>query len=327
MDLLDTAISSHNTSFQQDVLNNSTAQVVDSSTTVYILNFVLFITCLLGLPGNVLVIAVYIDSMTTSTRVYMFALAVVDSVVCVCGVILTGVKIGQVLMHVVDVTAEVSHIFSVFLLVFIAIERLIAVRRPHTFSVRVIRAKRALAVNAAITCVAVLVHQMLKISRNVILLQLYEVSVFLSCLLILSCCYIMVAVTLIKKSWSARAKVESQGDAFRNAPGPLVNTAPCSISENKDGSSSSRETAYVSSANTVGQKPKQQFKGLSVLLVVTVAFIASYIPTLVSTSKEVLNYTMVHSVINPFIYSFMSGMFRNDIRQFSRKIRLKLTEC
>ena len=325
MDLLDTAISSHNTSFQQDVLNNSTAQ--DSSTRVYNLNFAVFIMCLLGLPGNLLVIAVYLLNMTTSTRVYMFALAVVDLVVCVCGIILTGVKIGQVLMYVVDVASEVSLIFSVFLLVFIAIERLVAVRSPHTYSLCVIRAKKALAVNAAVTGVAVLMHQMLKISRHAVLLKLYEVSVFLSCLLVLSICYIMVAVTLIKKAWSARAKVESQGEAFRNAPGPSGNTAPFTISENKDCSSSLRETAYVSSPNTVGQKPKQQFKGLSVLLVVTVAYIASYIPNLVSSSKEVLNFVMVHSVINPFIYSFMSGMFRNDTRQFSRKIRLKLTEC
>ena len=271
-------------------------------------------------------IAVYVDNMTTSTRVYMFALAIVDSVVCVCGVILTGVKIGHVLMHVVDVAKEISFICSVFLLVFVAIERLVAVRRPHTFSLCVIRAKKALAMNAAVTSVAVLMHQMLKIVGNVILLQLYEVSVFLFCLLVLSICYIVVAVTLIKKAWSSCTKVESQGDAFRNAPGPSVNTAPFSISENKDGSSS-RDTAYVSSPNTVGQNPKKQFKGLSVLLVVTVAYIVSYIPNLVSTSKQIVNFIMLHSVINPFIYSFVSGVFRNDTRQFSRKIRLKLTEC
>ena len=49
----------------------------------------LLVMCSLGLPGNLLVIAVYIRNMKTSTRVYMFALAIADSAVCVCGVLMT----------------------------------------------------------------------------------------------------------------------------------------------------------------------------------------------------------------------------------------------
>ena len=49
----------------------------------------LLVICSLGLPGNLLVIAVYILNMKTSTRVYMFALAIADLVVCVCGAVIS----------------------------------------------------------------------------------------------------------------------------------------------------------------------------------------------------------------------------------------------
>ena len=328
MDLLDIANRSYNTSFQQQVLNNSTAQMVDSSTREYILNVVLFVSCLIGLPGNVLVIAVYVDNMTTSTRVYMFALAIVDLVVCVCGIILTGVKIGQVLMHVVDVAKEISLIFSVFLLVFVATERLVAVRRPHTFSLCAMRAKKALAVIAAAACVTVTVYQILKSYHSVILVTLLEVSIFLSSVLTMSICYSLVAITLIKKAWSARTKVESQSDASREDPKPSVKSTALSVSENKaDVVSGSHGTAHVPSTNSVGRQQVKQFRGLSVLPVVTVVFIACFLPNLLSTSKEIQHFILVNSVLNPFIYSFMCRMFRNDTRQFFRKVRSKVTVC
>ena len=323
MDFLNIANRSHNTSFQQDVLNNSTA-----STRMYILNFVLFILCQIGLPGNVLVIAVYIDNMTTSTRVYMFALAVVDLVVCVCGIILTGVKIGKVLMNVVDVAKEISLIFSVFLLAFVATERLMAVRRPHTFSLCAMRAKKALAVISAAACVTVTVHQILKRYRSVILIKLFEVSIFMSSVLTMSICYILVAITLIKKAWSARTKVERQRDAPREDPKPSVKSTALSVSENKaDVVPGSHGTAHVSPTNPVGRQQVNQCKGLSVLPVVTVVFIACFLPNLLSTSTDIQHFILLNSVLNPFIYSFMCRMFRNDTRQFFRKVRSKVTVC
>ena len=109
-----------------------------------------------------------------------------------------------------------------------------------------------------------------------------------------------------------------------------MNMTPLSISENENKAgvtSASRGTARVSCAKTVGQKQVNQFKGLSVLPIVTIVFIACFLPHLVSAKKEMRHAILLHSVINPFIYSFMSKMFRNDIRQFSRKVRSKLTVC
>ena len=50
------------------------------------LNIAILIVPVLGLPGNLLCIAVYVRKMTTSTIVYMFALAVGDSSVYFCGI-------------------------------------------------------------------------------------------------------------------------------------------------------------------------------------------------------------------------------------------------
>ena len=62
-------------------------------------NITAIILCALGLPGNVLVFAVYVRKMTTSTRVYMFALAVADLVVCVCPCILLSTGIVAILIY------------------------------------------------------------------------------------------------------------------------------------------------------------------------------------------------------------------------------------
>ena len=64
-------------------------------------------------------------------------------------------------------------------------------------------------------------------------------------------------------------------------------------------------------------------KGLRVLLVVTVVFIACWSPLCVAVCglpvPSVLLYLfIVNSVINPFIYSFMSSDFRQDVRRLFR---------
>ena len=91
--------------------------------------------CVLGLPGNMLVVTVYVREMTTSTRVYMFALAVADLVVCVCPCIFLSTYVTDIVAKLLFFYILSTAItFSMFLLVFVSIERLVAVKRPHTFS-------------------------------------------------------------------------------------------------------------------------------------------------------------------------------------------------
>ena len=48
--------------------------------TIY--NIIILMLCVLGIPGNLFVVAVYTRRMTTSTRAYMFALGIVDTIIC-----------------------------------------------------------------------------------------------------------------------------------------------------------------------------------------------------------------------------------------------------
>ena len=110
----------------------------------------LFIMCSLDLPGNILVILVYVVNMKTSTRVYMFALAVADLTACVCGVDVAAADMKYSITFNWLIRASIY--FSATLLVFVSIERLIAVKRPHTFSMDSRRPKRAL-LDIALTAV------------------------------------------------------------------------------------------------------------------------------------------------------------------------------
>ena len=108
---MDSVITLHNVlndSWQQKGLNDATnrstslqrvlnsSDEVNATNYVSITHFASFLMCVLGIPGNLLVIAVYIRKMTTSTRVYMFALAVSDLTVCISGIVLTTVKFDNI---------------------------------------------------------------------------------------------------------------------------------------------------------------------------------------------------------------------------------------
>ena len=82
---------SNNSTMQQDVLNASDEVNNVAKIGLSVSNFATFLTCVTGMPGNVFVIGAYACNMTTSTRVYIFALAVADLVVCICGIVLTTV--------------------------------------------------------------------------------------------------------------------------------------------------------------------------------------------------------------------------------------------
>ena len=65
---------------------------------VFFINVTLLVVCVLGLPGNLLVIAVYLRLQTTSTRVYMFTLAVADLASCVSGVVMSAFAAYDILL-------------------------------------------------------------------------------------------------------------------------------------------------------------------------------------------------------------------------------------
>ena len=89
MDKSNTSRWMNNTTFLQSVFNDTSELATnDTSHHVQYSRLVLFYIVVLGIPGNILVIAIYIANMSTSTRVYLFALAVVDTAICICSIVL-----------------------------------------------------------------------------------------------------------------------------------------------------------------------------------------------------------------------------------------------
>ncbi|KAK2189958.1 hypothetical protein NP493_92g02012 [Ridgeia piscesae] len=195
--------------------NNKTTYIDDEYDLVFI------ILCCLGTPGNLFVVAVYFRRMTTSIKAYMFALAIADTLICVCFIILLTMHLGHIGKLVAMNVFVSAELFSTLLLAFFAVERCLAVSQPHRFSTSIRRAKSAL---VAIGAVSVLYAD---------LLSVIQVIRF-------TCIYHVLASTF---------------------------------------------------------------------------------------AHDVRRVYTINSVVNPFIYSFVSPMFRSDVRQFYRDIRATLTGC
>ena len=189
--------------------NGSRVPLNDSNDTLYVYNFhtnktdylniATLIVSVLGLPGNLLLIAVYVRKMTTSTRVYMFALAVGDSFVCFCGIVfcLTSHFLTTCIMFFI---MDVSVTFSMFLLVFVAIERLIAVRYPHSFNIKARRAKIAILIIAGAAVVystMVILADIFDYTQSV---RIADLSAIFVSVTIMATCYMLMATTLLKKT-------------------------------------------------------------------------------------------------------------------------------
>ena len=151
------------------------------------------------------------------------------------------------------------------------------------------------------------------------------------CVVVMIICYFLVTVTLLKNARTARTNV---GVEF-------------AVSLPAVGTSAGKETRHVdttvcpsqvtpaqpnSSSKTRSEKSAKHYKNVYLLFTVTIVYIVSWLPLWlayggVSVPRDV-QYMFIHnSVVNPFIYSIMSAMFRNDLRMFCRKTRSRLVNC
>ena len=351
--------------------------------TVGVLNIGLLL-CVLGLPGNLLVIVVYMRKMTTSTRVYMFALAVGDTAVCVCGIFLITTAMDSITTSVFVFALNTSVTFTAYMLVFVSIERLIAVRRPHSFNVKVQRAKKIL----LILVVAAVVYAMVIIVTG--LIQYQQVSRILGSwmlfmgTLIMTTCYILIATTLLKRARSSRNRIAvacrtgspQQGPSHVIPKGKETIIAEGLLCQKNAGfsnktmkmkairpvkndirpfhpgqsqvSTTATETLHMQSScttipgagtaapatatnKTVANQSKT-YSSVTLLFIITVVFIACWLPQWITAigitmPDAVRRIFVVNSVVNPFIYGVASAMFREDVRQFYRQTRVKLSAC
>ena len=99
--------------------------------------------------------------------------------------------------------------FSVTLLVFVSIERLIAVKRPHAFSMDSRRAKWALFIIAVTSALCTIVPKLAVHSAkaNRRKLDLIEIAFIGSGIIVMIICYTLIAVGLLKKSCYARNQI------------------------------------------------------------------------------------------------------------------------
>ena len=153
--------------------------------------------CIVGTPGNVLVMTVYVRKMTTSVRVYMFALSVADLITCVGGIVLSVAPVDHAVMVLLFYAGDISISFSTFLLAFIAIERLLAVRRPFAFKCSAGRAQKTLVVITLLSVAGAAIFQLARLLGH---RQLERVSLFVITLppvSVMTLCYLLMGVTML----------------------------------------------------------------------------------------------------------------------------------
>ena len=289
--------------------------------------FTLFV-CVLGIPGNVLVIAVYIRKMTTSIRMYMFALAVDDLVVCIVLIVRATVPLDYVGFEIGMPFAFLTVTFSIYLLAFVAVERLLAVRHPGTFSLSLSRAKRALVAITVASVACAVVLSISRVIRNETLHKGIQAFNIISCVAVMIVCYTLMGITVVQKERAAHTTVGAASSAPQ--PGPSTMSADKTTVCGTTNTTSSKHTTKPGATATTPIQPNT-LKSMYLLFMITLIFLVSGIPRLMSyVGLEIpalaRRMFLLNSLLNPFIYSVMSRMFRTDVKLFYSKIRTNMCQ-
>ena len=290
------------------------------------------VTCVLAIPGNVLVIAVYALKMITSIRMYMFALAIADLVTCVYGIVLATATFSYVGLEIALHCAFLTLSFSLYLLAFVSVERLLAVLRPGTFSLSLLRAKRAL---VAITVAAIATAVVLTTARliqNKMLLYSVQATIIVSCVAVMIVCYSLMGITMVKKERAAHTSIGIASSA--PLPGPSTMSAEGTELPTVSGPANTSSSKHSAKPCIKSTAPIQQntLKSIYLLFIITLVFLISWMPRWVTyVGLEIPLYArrtfFLNSAVNPFIYGVMSRMFRVDVQQLYRRIRTRLQTC
>ena len=279
------------------------------SSTAYIL------MCIVGIPGNVLVMTVYVRRMTTSVRVYMFALSVADLITCVGGIVLSVAPVDHAVMVLLFYAGDISISFSTFLLAFIAIERLMAVRRPFAFKCSAGRAQKTLVVITLLSVAGAAIFQLARLLGH---RQLERVSLFVITLppvSVMTLCYLLMGVTMFKRKRAALTTVSAEVDS------QILGVKSLAISCILTGAAGQIPTTTATQTNT--------YKSVSLLFTITAVYIVCWMPLWLhyaglSVPVEIRGVFLLNSVVNPFIYSVVSAMFRSHVKIVFRQIQSRL---
>ena len=187
--------------------------------------------------------------------------------------------------------------------------------------------------------------------------------IFIVSVLTITVCYTMIAATLLARAKSARKRVSTfkstdspkpQPSHFQKGlPNITTEDPTCrhnpTMSTNADtldtirpfqrteglnapGTSSVTTSASEVPTNTTTVTQTTAYKNVLLLFIITVVFMACWLPFWlysmgVPIASKLRRVFVVNSVVNPFIYGVASAMFREDVRQFYRQTRVKLSTC
>ena len=267
----------------------------------------------------------------------MFALAVVDAITCVCGIVWTSVSLVNDTVGVLYWFVHTSTFFSVLLLAFVAFERLLAVMRPHRFTLSASRETKALAVIAvaAAGCATTLVLPKL-LGRHIPHINVLPMSIVVFSLLLMVVCYVTMALTMLKIARTTRRQI---GATFTTPScHQTTTTASTTLQTTFNVGTTFGSKAVTTSAVCAAKvtlttaKLANTYKSVSLLFVVTLVFLLCWLPQFlhiagVSVPFSVRLMLILNSCLNPFIYSVASAMFRHDVRDCYRRTRSRLTAC
>ncbi|KAK2178109.1 hypothetical protein NP493_562g03034 [Ridgeia piscesae] len=211
---------------------------------------------------------------------------------------------------------DISISFSAFLLAFIAIERLLAVRRPFAFKCSAGRAQKTLVVIAllSVACAAIL-----ELARLLGHRQLERVSLFMITLppaSVMTLCYLLMGVTMFKRKRAALTTVSAE------VVSQSLGVKSLAISRILTGEAGHIPTTTATQINI--------YKSVSLLFTITAVYILCWMPVWLrfaglSVPREIFGVLLLNAVVNPFIYSVVSAMFRSDVKIVYRQIRGRLT--
>ena len=317
-----------------------------------------------GFFGNLLVIVVHANRLKTSTMVYMFSLAFVDATVCVVGIAsphlgTLGVVVGKATLYIVHVAA----IFSMTMLAYIALERCVAVLRPHTFSLSTRRAFVSVVVIfvfAAVYGAAALASREIRVWA---LRSVLQVSIVSATLFVTIVCYVIVATVLVRRTAERiralmrgrRATMDSRATPLTKLTTITARVTPANMSTSGHHPTASDYHSHslthshsithsahsghvlpkggtgIKGAQIVMAKKKAQGT-LALLFAITAAYILCWGPFWlysigVQMDMQLRRLYFLYPVANPLIYCCLSLMSRDLVKEFYQNTRTKLARC
>ena len=339
--------------FEQDYKDDNTDVQTD---TIDYCNVSLIVACIIGCIGNLLVIALYIRKLSSSKKLYMFALSVADLAVCFSGIVfyarLNEASATDVLISVLDLSIT----SSMFVLAFASIERFVSVWRPHSFRIKTQKVKTALIIMSVAAVVFTTVTTVARLKRYKLFNQIFQISTLLVCLIVMTTCYVMYAVIVLRRTRAPRKVVAFQSVSRSShktpstesrtvdtivdrSPGPYTNVEPTPSIETVRFPPDQKPVDFALQSAPVQFAEKQDarqaacFTCIPLMCIIAVVFHACLLPHwLAIAGFNVPSYLeelfVFNAVIKPFIYGVASAMFREDLRHLYRHTRVKLsTHC